>query len=75
MSSRSDAVLYALVMCCAVVWAAWIVKSPLRYPNYKEACKPLVYIRAVPEYYNGRVFVVCGSPSTEPVLVEVKPIR
>ena len=37
--------------------------------TYHQVCAPLHFMRKV-DYYNGRTLVVCGSPTTEPVLKE-----
>lgn len=37
--------------------------------TYTQTCAPLQFIHRV-DYYNGTTFVVCGSPTTQPVLKE-----
>jgi hypothetical protein len=57
-----------------VIWVAEAFVNGQKYPSYKEICSPNHFLVQVP-YYNGRSFAACGSPSSEPVLVEIKPIK
>lgn len=67
----------AIIVCLTAlyVWAMipLFTNSSPHYPTYRQVCAPLHFYRMV-YYEHDRIFVVCGSATTEPVLREVKPL-
>ena len=37
------------------------------HPTYKQVCAPLNVVSAI-TYYNDKIYVVCGSKSSEPII-------
>lgn len=81
MLAKSKMPLWAKVMCFIIAAVATlycfliakvVYQSVTTGPNYQQVCAPLHFIRKA-DYYNGRTFVVCGSPTTDPVLKEYLP--
>lgn len=68
--------LVAPAICCLLALAAVIrvvdsiVREP-HHPTYKEICAPNHFVQKF-YYYHDKAYAICGSETTEPVIVELR---
>lgn len=58
-----------IVSVCSLILCYQAYKAITSGPTYQQVCAPLYFIRKV-DYYNDKTYVVCGTPTTDPVLKE-----
>jgi hypothetical protein len=75
-SKKLDRLLAKIIVAGFMLFIAWIfygIYCDIQahpHPTYTQVCAPLSFVEKV-DYYNDRVFVVCGSATTEPIIKEV----